>query len=208
MLCRSNGEGPLFIQYYKCLHEPGLVGLVFVLASSLEWPEVPTVFVLANFRPAFGTSDGVGSVGFIWLGLAMEHRPGLNALDRAHSLYWWMSFHLVVSEHDALDTHSRERRCAGRDGAEGIFGWDRNECIESTSNAAWVGPQSCRNESPLTHITSLPFSSLSVLTSDAYQDIQARRTAKNSQTSQGRSNPIQSSPAQGCKVPHKDCHNI
>ena len=36
---------------------------VFVLGSCLEWPEVPTVFVLANFRPAFGTSDGVGSAG-------------------------------------------------------------------------------------------------------------------------------------------------
>ena len=106
-----------------------------------------------------------------------------------------MLFHLVVSGHDALDTYSREIRCAGRDGAEGIFGWDRNECIESNSNAAWVGPQSCRNESPFTHITSPPFSSLSMLSSDAYQDIQARRTAKNSQTT--RSNPIQSSPGQG-----------
>lgn len=54
-------------QYYECLYEPGLVGLFFVLGSCLEWPEVPTVFVLANFRPAFGTCDGIGSVGFIYL---------------------------------------------------------------------------------------------------------------------------------------------
>lgn len=54
-------------RHWECLYEPGLVGFVFDLGSCLEWPGLPTVFVLADFRPAFGTSDGVGSVGFIYL---------------------------------------------------------------------------------------------------------------------------------------------
>lgn len=138
LLCRPNGEGPIsFI--YECSYRPGWLGLD--VAIGLVWSgagptSVPTVFVLANFRPSFGTCDGLGRsdpVVFIWRQWSVRVGPDSTHGDPHKRLL--VDVVPSLSFRNMLRwTHTGYKMCwTGRRVGGNLFGWDRNESIKSNT---------------------------------------------------------------------------
>lgn len=122
LLCRSNGEGPPF---HSVLCPPVLVGFNFFdLGSCLG--AVPAAFgsdrfcVLAKF-----SADGRdGSASSMWWQWNVHVGPDSTHGTTFVRLNWWLLFHLVVSEHDALDPRTRDEMCwTGSEGRRESFAW-------------------------------------------------------------------------------------
>ena len=60
MLCRSNGEGPLFIQYYECLYEPELVDCFLFWVLLWSGPRYRPFLCLQIFGRRSGRVMGLG----------------------------------------------------------------------------------------------------------------------------------------------------